>query len=472
MVELLLIVGWGGSVGVVVPGAADARGTGTVRWGIVGGGMLGSTVALRLAQAGHDVTLFEGAPQIGGLASAWRVGDVIWDRHYHVTLLSDSSLRALLKELGLEYQIEWVETKTGCYSDGELYSVSNTVEFLRFPPLRLWDKLRLGMTVLRAARLKDWKSLEQIDVETWLRTWSGNRAFERFWLPLLRSKLGEGYRDTSAAFIWAVIQRLYAARRTGLKKEMFGYVPGGYARVLERLGRFLESSGVDVRLGVRVRSVAAAGLGPVITTDDGHEHHFDRVLVTTASPLAARLIEGMNDSEREAHLAVRYQGVVCASILTSRPLAGFYVTNITDEAPFTGVIEMTALVDPEEFGGRSLVYLPKYLPPGDSLFEVSDEEIRGEFLAGLARMFPTFDEGEIEAFQVSRVRHVLPIATVGFSERLPAAATSVPDVWVVNSAHILNGTLNVNETVELAERTARSLLEEAAVAPVQAGVIS
>jgi protoporphyrinogen oxidase len=77
-------------------------------WGIVGGGMLGLTIALRLAKEGHDVTVFEAAPQLGGLASAWELGDIVWDRYYHVTLLSDSHLRGLLAELDLDDQIEWV----------------------------------------------------------------------------------------------------------------------------------------------------------------------------------------------------------------------------------------------------------------------------------------------------------------------------------------------------------------------------
>jgi hypothetical protein len=44
----------------------------------------------------------------------------------------------------------------------------------------------------------------------------------RIWLPLLKSKLGDNYRITSASFIWATIARMYAARRSGLKREMFG----------------------------------------------------------------------------------------------------------------------------------------------------------------------------------------------------------------------------------------------------------
>ncbi len=49
-------------------------------YGVVGGGMLGATIAYRLAQQGHRVTLYEAAPSLGGLASAWRLGDAEWDR--------------------------------------------------------------------------------------------------------------------------------------------------------------------------------------------------------------------------------------------------------------------------------------------------------------------------------------------------------------------------------------------------------
>jgi hypothetical protein len=197
------------------------------RWGIVGGGILGMLLAHRLARAGRAVTLFEAADHLGGLAAAWRLGDVVWDRHYHVTLLSDAALRAVLAELGLAGELTWVETRTGFYTDGRLYSLSNSVEFLRFPPLGLLDKLRLGATIFHASKVRDWRRLEKIPVADWLRRWSGRRTTEKIWLPLLRAKLGDNYRKASAAFIWAIIARMYAARRTGLKKEMFGYVRGG-----------------------------------------------------------------------------------------------------------------------------------------------------------------------------------------------------------------------------------------------------
>lgn len=420
------------------------------------------TLAHRLAQQGQQVTLIEAASQLGGLASAWQLGDVVWDRHYHVTLLSDRWVRSLLRELNLEDEMQWVETKTGCYANGRLYSVSNAIEFLQFPPLNLIDKLRLGFTILYASRIQHWQKLEQIPVADWLIRWSGRRTFEKFWLPLLRAKLGENYSKASAAFIWAIIARLYAARRTGLKKEMFGYLRGGYARFLSCFGAVLTQEGVEILLHRRVRQVRGLPQGRVLVEEFGGDRHtFDQVILTTAAPIAAQLCPQLAEAERDRLQRIQYQGILCASLLLSKPLSPYYVTNITDPwVPFTGVIEMTTLVNPQHLGGKTLVYLPKYVPSDDPAFKMSDADLQAQFLDALSKMYPQFDRSHVLSFQVSRVRYVLAISTLHYSQHLPAMQTSVPGVHIINSAHIVNGTLNVNETIQLAENAAAALITQ------------
>jgi protoporphyrinogen oxidase len=422
------------------------------RWAVVGGGILGMTLAHRLARAGHGVTLFEAADRLGGLAAAWELDGVVWDRHYHVTLLSDLHLRALWAELGLASELRWAETRTGFYSGGHLHSMSNSLEFLRFPPLNLWNKARLAATILHASRVKDPLPLEAIPVEDWLRRWSGDRTFETIWLPLLKSKLGEHYRRTSAAFLWATIARMYAARRTGLKKEMFGYVPGGYARILERFEETLASEGVEIRTGHAAQRIAPEPGEKGLRVD---AETFDQVVATVPATVAARICQGLTADETARLQGIQYLGIVCASLLLLKPLAGFYVTNITDPGiPFTAIVEMSTLVDRAELGGHTLVYLPKYVDPDDPMFSLSDAEIEKTFLAALERMVPSFDRRDLLCFRVSRVKHVFALPTLHYSQRLPPMITSVPGLHLVNAAHIVHGTLNVNETIQLANRAA------------------
>lgn len=429
------------------------RTTACLHWGVLGGGLMGLVVALRLAQAGQKVTVLEAKPDLGGLASAWRLLDFTWDRHYHVTLLSDERLRCLLEELGIEESIRWVETKTGFLTDGKLYSMSNSWEFLTFPPLSLWEKSRLALTILHAARVKDGAELEKIQVAEWLRKWSGRGVFQKIWLPLLKAKLGDAYQRVSAAFIWTTINRMYRARRSGLKKEMFGYVPGGYAVVLDRLRSQLEELGVEVRTACPVRRVEAEQGGRVrVAYESGDAGSFDKAVLTAPSSRVGRMCPDLQPEERARHDQVEYLGILCASLVLKSGLDRYYVTNITEsEVPFTAVIEMTALVDPAELGGRRLVYLPRYVTADDEAWAWSDDELQERFLQALERLYPDFSRDDLLAFRVSRVKEVMALPTLEYSRTVPPTRTTLDNLFVVNSAQITKGTLNVNEVIEVAE---------------------
>jgi protoporphyrinogen oxidase len=426
---------------------------------IVGGGILGMTLALRLHDQQHRITLIEAAAATGGLTQTQTIGGYTWDRFYHVILFSDQHLRGLLRDLGLSHLLHWKTTRTGFYSDGELHSLSDALEFLRFPSLSMGDKLRLAGTILYASRIKNWQRLEGIPIAEWLIRLSGRRTFERVWLPLLRSKLGENSEIASAAFIWAIIARMYAARRSGLKREMFGYVEGGYDTILGAFRSRLVELGVRTLCGRPVASVRNQDGRVEVELKGGEMHSFDRAVLTVPCGQISAVCPDLLETERARLGTVIYQGIVCASLLLRKPLAGFYITNITDSGmPFTGVIEMTALVDPATFGGHSLVYLPRYLTQSDSFWQKSDDEILDIFVAALTRMYPGFNPNDLVASQVARVREMLAVSTLHYSERSrPALRTSLPNVCIVNSAQIANGTLNVNETVALANASAEEL---------------
>ena len=433
------------------------------RYAVAGGGMLGLTLAMRMAKQGHDVTLIEAAPSLGGLASVWNIGDIEFDRHYHVTLLSDSRLRNLVSEIGLEDKMRWIETKTGFYTDDKLYSMSNTKEFLQFPPLTLVEKLRLGGTIFYASKISNWKRLEKIPVAKWLQRWSGKGTFKKIWEPLLKAKLGESYKITSAAFIWAHISRMYKARRTGLKREMFGYVQGGYRTIINRLIEVLDEQGVTVKTSSPIQSIRKQDDGQfeVMYAGQDRADHFDKVIMTTPNSILSRVCEDLNEDEKQRFDSVDYLGIVCASVLLKKGLSPYYVTNITDDwVPMTAVIEMTTIVDPEELGGKSLVYLPKYVPSDHELFDKSDEEIEESFLSALDRMYPDFSREDVVDFKLSRVRSVMAIPTLKYSELLPPMKSSVEGLYVVNSSYILKGNLNVNESITIAEDAMETVLKD------------
>ena len=262
---------------------------------IVGGGVLGLSIAARLVARGATVHLVESAATIGGLASAHTVGDLTWDRFYHVILESDQRTRSFVSAAGMSDSIRWGTTRTGFYAGDTFHSMSNSLEFLRFPPLSLISKARLAWTIIHASRIDDIASLENELVEPWLRRHSGEATFTRLWRPLLRAKLGERYHATSAAFIGATIARMYAARRAGLKVERLGWLPGGWGPVLDQLTHTLREQQVAVQCGVPVTRVTQDASGVTTALSNGQTLRSDAVLLTTSCRHIEQLVPQLSD---------------------------------------------------------------------------------------------------------------------------------------------------------------------------------
>jgi protoporphyrinogen oxidase len=422
------------------------------RVGILGGGITGLTAAFYLLRAGADVTVFESRSQVGGLATYFDFGPFWWDRFYHCILTSDRPLLQLIDDLGLSSELRWTETKVGFFADGKLCSMTSTMDFLRFPSLSLWQKLRLGIGVLRTTRVKDGRELEKYLASEWLTKVFGRQNYEKMWGPLLKCKLGACREDASAAFIWATITRLYSTReKDASKKEKLGYVRGGYRTVFLRLLSEIQRMGGKIRTNTPVSKIATGLDGKIELYSGASSQQFDNVIATIPSRPLMDTARDLSSEYKNKLSQIKYLGIVCYALVLKRRLSPYYVTNLTDESlPFTGIIEMSNLISGEETAGRHLVYLPKYTSPSDPLFEASDDETWQLFWTNLQRVFPDLRETDIEQTFLFRERYVQPVPVLHYSDLVPSMRTNLPGLLLANTTQIINSTLNNNAMVRIA----------------------
>lgn len=440
---------------------------------IIGGGMMGITVAREIARRDKaEVVLFEAEDHLGGLSSPYTWNGVTWDRFYHVILSTDTEMLEEVRALGLENELFFRETKSGFFGDGRLVSMSGLADFLRFPFLSLWQKFRLGVGILLSTRIGDADKLDRIYVREWLTRMFGRRVYEQIWDPLLRSKLGSAREHTSAAFIWATIRRLYGAREGNSKVERMGHVHGGYQRILDEERKALEAAGVSVRLSEPVREVRRQGneAGLIVETA-AVTQHFDRVVATVPANEIVRMVRADAKPPSESaspeqsywdHLgSVTYLGVVCVFLMLRRSLSPYYVINLLDKSlPFTGVIEATNVVPSAEVRNYHLVYLPKYAVGDDPIWGRTDEDVQAEFLAGLRRMFADLSPDDVLHAAVFRRRHVQPLQDVDYLRRRVGHRTPLEGFYVTNTSMIYNSTLNNNAVIRLARQAAATVSQD------------
>jgi len=312
--------------------------------GIIGGGMMGLALAFYLSRTGVIVTILEKEKEVGGLSRSEEIMPGLrWDRFYHVILSTDSELLNFIDDIGLSFDVQFRETGVGFFTDGQLHSVSSTLEFLKFKPLSLWDKFRFGLGILYASKIINWERLEKTYAKNWLIGVFGRKNYEKIWDPLLRCKLGSAKADASGSFIWACIKRSYGTRHKSSKRELMGCVRGGYYSILTQIQKELSEKGVRVLLNHGVERLDNFPSGRIRTVCCGGKiFDFDRVVATVPNPKIIALWPNMPSEFRARLEKVRYLNLVCATLVLKKSLSPFYVTNLTDPGfPFTGVIEAT-----------------------------------------------------------------------------------------------------------------------------------
>ena len=428
---------------------------------IVGGGMLGLALARKLS-GDRDVVVLEAAPSAGGLASAWSLDDVPgepvrWDRFYHVVLSADHRVLDLYADLGLADRVHWSTVRSELLSTEGVAPMSTVLDLLNLPSLRLPDRLRVGFTVALGALLPIGRRADSITAAAWVRRWSGARATRDLWDPLLRAKLGNQALAASSVFLRATFRRLLLARLRGGVGDRFGWVEGGYGQVLELLGEQLDRDGVQVRTASPVQDISRAADGWTVTTPAG-EIAADEVVVTTPGPIAADLLARAGAGVSPRISAARYVGCVCVSVVLRRAVTGGYLTYVTDNTPYTAVVEMSNHVDPAQFGGRHLVYLPKYTAPDDPLMREDPDAVAERFVADLLTRYPDVTRDDVLGARTARARFVMPVPVPGWAGDLPPFRTDRPGLWLASSVHVADGTLNVETTLDIAERAAAQIL--------------
>ena len=387
---------------------------------IVGGGFTGLTAAYELVKKNIKVTVLEAEAEIGGLAAAFDVGGEKLDRFYHHWFTNDLSVMGLIDELGLSDHVEINPTNTGIYYANNFFKLSTPWDLLNFTPLRLVDRIRLGLLALRARRIKDWMSLENKTAHDWLRELGGEDVYRIIWEPLLKGKFGPYADKVSAVWFWNKL-KLRGGSRGKAGEERLAYFKGGFVALAEALANKIEELGGRIELNAPVTKIESKnGVWSAITSHGVVSS--DRVIVTTALPIVADMIRSWSTESYVKTLErIQYIGNVCLVLELDRPLSKTYWLNVNEPSfPFVGVIEHTNFERPETYGGRHIVYLSKYLPHTDPLYAMNSDEFLGYALPFLKKMFPAFERSWILAHHLWRARWSQPIVEKQYSKLIPA----------------------------------------------------
>lgn len=428
---------------------------------VVGAGFSGLAAAYELAKAGKRVVVIEKDADLGGLAGGFRVGEHVLEKFYHHWFNNDLHIMQLIRELDAEDRVLYRPTRTGMYYANQFFRLSTPADLLKFNALPFIDRIRLGVAVLRARAIKDWRSLEAISAKEWLIKLCGQRAYDVVWDPLLVGKFGNVADDVSAAWFWKKLV-LRGGSRNSSGDEVLAYYRGGFAALAERMGEEITRLGGSILTSTEVKRllIGPDGLATGVDTSEG-AITAAHVLITTPLPITADLLGDSVPVEYARSLRrIRYLSNVCLVLSLDRSLSDTYWLNVNDpDFPFVGVIEHTNFEPAESYGGRHIVYLSKYLPPEHEMYKMSDEALLQFAIPHLRKMFPEFDPAWINESYVWRADHAQPIAEKHYSAMIPPQATPIDNVYITTMAQVYPEDRGTNYAVREGREVAGKILE-------------
>ena len=437
---------------------------------VVGGGVGGLAAAWELAKAGHEVTLVEAGPVLGGQVRTFEIGGGRIESFYHHLFRSDTVIAEIIEEIGLGEDLEWVDSRVGMFGDERVYPFTSAGDLLRFDRVSLLTRLRLGLTALWLRRVADWRRYEGMKAKDWITSKVGAEGYERVWGPLLRAKFGRHAPEVAMVWFWGKIYLRFASRQGGpLAKEQLGYLRGSFGRMVDALAEAIRARGGSVQAGRPVQRIVSEDgrvrgveLAPA---EEGGEPEFleaDTVIATVHSGVLPRIAPDLPEDYQALLGQVEYQWATVLLLALDRPLSEIYWLTITDDdCPFVVAVEQTNFRDPSEYGGQHIVYFSNYADPGDPMVEEDVEQVLDRYEPYIRRINPAFERSWIRDKWLFKDRAGQPIVHWRYHETIPPHRTGIEGFYLANNTQIYPEDRGQNYTMRMGIEVARLAMADA-----------
>ncbi len=426
--------------------------------GIIGAGIGGMAAAWELSRRGCAVDIFERDSTLGGLAGWFDVGGTTLEKFYHHLYNLDTDLIQLINEAGLGANLVFRKTNTGAFYVNRIYRLSTPMDLIRYKPLPFLDRIRMGLLVVKARKVKDWHDLDKISAKEWIIRNSSQTVFDVMWAPLFRSKFGRYADEISAAWLWSKLVQRGGSRSKG-GAEQLGYLQGGYGILFNELEKKLLERGVRIYKKTPVEAILTESGAVSGLRTGGETFHYDNIIACTQLPDFLRLSAELPGSYRRNLGGIGFLGNATLVMRMNRKLSDTYWVNITDpQCPFVGVIEQTNLLDESHYAGNHLAYISRYMDVEDPMYRMDRETLFTAYLPWLKKVFPAFSREWVDELILWNEPHSQAVVSTGYGERIPEIRTPVKGLYLSTMAQIFPEDRQMSNGVKFAKKAAELVL--------------
>jgi uncharacterized protein with NAD-binding domain and iron-sulfur cluster len=447
---------------------------------VIGGGLAGITAAVALGKAGHQVTLLEAKPRLGGATMSFSRDGLVIDTGQHVFLRCCTAYRGLLDRLGmtahapLQPRFDVTVLAPGKQAALKRRRIPAPLHMLpallSYPFLNTAERMRLSLAALAFRRLNEKDpQTDELRLGDWLAAHGQDERTRRvLWDLFSVSSLNVPGDDASLALAAVVVKTGLLgdadAADIGVPALSLGELHGAAAaRLLGKLGATVrtqakvtaieptDDGGFVVRLAgedepdddlsgdddsSRAPDTMAAAIGRAAGGYGGsspREITADAVVLAVPHEQAAKLVP---PGALPAETVDGWAGLGAAPIVNVHVIYDRKVMDVpfaaAVDSPVQWVFDRTRISGMHERGDAGQ-YLAISLSAADEYAGKPVAELREQFVPALAELFPAAKAATVTEFFVTREKRATFRQVPGTAKLRPKAATGLPGLVLAGS---------------------------------------
>ncbi len=415
---------------------------------IIGSGISGLSAAYEILKKSdkYKLTIFERNPYVGGLLGSINIDGHYIEVYYHHTFPDDDQLYILMDELGIRDKIRWETGSVGFLYNKKVYGFNTAGDMLGFPVINFFEKIRVGISVLAAKKVKSWEEYDDISAKEYIEKVWGKSIYKKLWAPLLKAKFGPNVERVSASWF---IRRIQLRSHRDTKGEKLAYPEGGWQILIDRLIEEVKKLGGKIKIQEKVKKIEKKENIYQIKTEK-REYEAKYIISTIPQPI-------FNQISPYKIPDVSYQGCLSVILTLTKRVQKYYWLNISDEdLAFSVMVEHTNFFKENPYPFH-IVYLALYTE-GEELTKEDIEKKREEIIASFKNTFNIRDEEIIKSFAYYS-RYAGPVYETGYKRKIPPKKIVGEYIWIAGLPRSYPER-SINDSISQGIEVAQEIMED------------
>jgi protoporphyrinogen oxidase len=425
---------------------------------IIGSGPMGLYLSYLLSKRGFRVRIVDSNKLPGGHARPFVFHKSNIEIFYHFFYKNDhlSSLKWINLLKG-KSKIIWKKINTDIIiKDKIFFNPSNIIDLLINFRLNI---LNIFFYFFFSKNFFSKNKLQTLQAHNWTISNFGKDFSKFIWIPLLKEKFGNNFRNVSALWLFTRINRHFSTKSIFDGKFIFGYLTNTYLSTINNTIKFLQKNKSAFIFSSKINKIGIVKgkIDKIFFKNSFIRINKNEKVISTIPLFVLKKLVLRNNLFKYLKKFKGIGVIVCIYKIDKKISNAYWTSLSMENMPFNAIIQQNRLYPKSDF---EIVYTSKYICKNHKFFKKNNSLIAKESIKALLSLYPHLSINDIKDCKVFKSESAAPIPTVNTINNLPDFRSPINNLWHGGLEYIYPEDRGVGNSIDVANKIYKEIIKD------------